>query len=65
MLKIAHLTKTFGEKKAVDDLSLEIAPGEIYGFHRPQRRGQNHYAQVNRGHISSSMQVKSRSAAFP
>ena len=32
MLKIAHLTKTFGKKKAVDDLSLEIAPGEIYGF---------------------------------
>ena len=32
MVKIAHLTKTFGEKKAVDDLSLEIAPGEIYGF---------------------------------
>ena len=25
MLKITHLTKTFGEKKAVDDLSLEIA----------------------------------------
>ena len=32
MLKIEHLTKTFGEKKAVDDLSLNIAPGEIYGF---------------------------------
>ena len=32
MLKITHLTKTFGEKKAVDDLSLEIARGEIYGF---------------------------------
>ena len=32
MLKITHLTKIFGEKKAVDDLSLEIAPGEIYGF---------------------------------
>ena len=32
MLKITHLTKTSGEKKAVDDLSLEIAPGEIYGF---------------------------------
>ena len=32
MLKIAHLTKTFGKKTAVDDLSLEIAPGEIYGF---------------------------------
>ena len=32
MLNIAHLTKTYGEKKAVDDLSLHIAPGEIYGF---------------------------------
>ena len=32
MLKIEHLTKQYGEKKAVDDLSLHIAPGEIYGF---------------------------------
>ena len=32
MLVIEHLTKTFGDKKAVDDLSLRIAPGEIYGF---------------------------------
>lgn len=32
MLRIEHLTKTFGEKKAVDDLSLHIQPGEIYGF---------------------------------
>ena len=32
MLRIEHLTKTFGDKVAVDDLSLHIAPGEIYGF---------------------------------
>ena len=32
MLKINHLTKAYGSKKAVDDLSLSIAPGEIYGF---------------------------------
>ena len=32
MLQIEHLTKTYGDKKAVDDLSLHIAPGEIYGF---------------------------------
>ena len=32
MLDIQHLTKTYGEKKAVDDLTLHIAPGEIYGF---------------------------------
>lgn len=32
MLRIEHLTKTYGDKKAVDDLSLHIVPGEIYGF---------------------------------
>ena len=32
MLKIEHLTKTYADKKAVDDLSLHILPGEIYGF---------------------------------
>lgn len=32
MLRIEHLTKKYGDKKAVDDLSLHIQKGEIYGF---------------------------------
>ncbi len=32
MLKIEHLTKAYGGKKAVDDLSLHISTGEICGF---------------------------------
>ena len=32
MIQINHLTKRYGDKKAVDDLSLHICPGEIYGF---------------------------------
>ena len=32
MLKIEHLNKKYGDKKAVDDLCLHILPGEIYGF---------------------------------
>lgn len=32
MLKIEHLTKRYGDKVAVDDLSIEIKSGEIYGF---------------------------------
>ena len=32
MLRIENLTKTYGAQKAVDDLSLHIRPGEIYGF---------------------------------
>ena len=32
VLSIEHLTKIYGDKKAVDDLSLTIESGEIYGF---------------------------------
>ena len=32
MLNIINYTKTYGDKKAVNNLSLHIAPGEIYGF---------------------------------
>lgn len=32
MLRIDNLTKRYGEKVAVNNLSLHIAPGEIYGF---------------------------------
>lgn len=48
MLYIEHLTKTFGEKKAVDDLSLHIAPGEIYGF-----IGHNGAGRPRRSNLSS------------
>ena len=32
MLEIRNLTKIYGSKKAVDNISLMIQPGEIYGF---------------------------------
>lgn len=32
MLRIENLTKTYGDKKAVDNISLHIKKGEIYGF---------------------------------
>ena len=32
MLKIVNLTKTYGTRKAVDNLSLHIKPGDMYAF---------------------------------
>lgn len=32
MLRIEHYTKKYGDKVAVNDLSLHIQPGELYGF---------------------------------
>ncbi|MBS1456383.1 MAG: ABC transporter ATP-binding protein [Clostridia bacterium] len=39
MLEIKNLTKNYGDKKAVDNLSLEINGGEIYGFIGPNGAG--------------------------
>jgi len=39
MIKTEHLTKSYGEKKAVDDLNLEVDQGEIYGFLGPNGAG--------------------------
>lgn len=32
VLAVEHFTKTFGSKRAVDDVSLSVMPGDIYGF---------------------------------
>lgn len=39
MIEIKHVTKTFGTKKAVDDLNLTIPTGEIVGFIGPNGAG--------------------------
>ena len=39
MLEIEHLSKSYGPKKAVDDLSLHIESGEIHGFIGPNGAG--------------------------
>ena len=44
MLRIEHFTKRYGDKTAVQDLSLHIAPGEIFGF-----IGHNGAGKTNKG----------------
>ena len=39
MITIENLTKVYGEVKAVEDLNLEIRPGEIFGFLGPNGAG--------------------------
>lgn len=38
-VRLANVTKTFGNHKAVDDLSLEVPPGSVYGFIGPNGSG--------------------------
>jgi ABC-2 type transport system ATP-binding protein len=39
MISISHLSKNFGAKRAVDDLSLEVPPGELFCFLGPNGAG--------------------------
>ena len=39
MIELRHVSKTFGSFKAVDDLSLQIPPGELFGFLGPNGAG--------------------------
>ncbi len=50
MLDIQHLTKTYGEKKAVDDSVPAHRPRRNLRLHRPQRCRKDHHPQVRGGH---------------
>ncbi|RME38344.1 MAG: ATP-binding cassette domain-containing protein, partial [Planctomycetota bacterium] len=39
VVELIHVTKTFGRQKAVDDLSLSVPEGSIYGFIGPNGSG--------------------------
>src|SRR5436190_3516611 len=39
MIKVEHLVKTFGDVSAVDDISFEVKPGEIFAFLGPNGAG--------------------------
>jgi ABC-2 type transport system ATP-binding protein len=39
MIRVEHLVKSFGDLKAVDDVSFEVAAGEIFAFLGPNGAG--------------------------
>jgi len=41
VIELKNVTKTYGKLKAVDDLSLEIGPGEVFGFIGPNGAGKS------------------------
>jgi len=49
MIRIEHLTKRFGDLLAVDDLNLEIPPGEIFGFLGPNGAGKTTTVKILSG----------------
>ena len=52
MIKVEHLSKSFGPKRAVDDVSFEVAPGQVLGFLGPNGAGKSTTMRMITGFIA-------------
>ncbi|MCI8894740.1 MAG: ABC transporter ATP-binding protein [Lachnospiraceae bacterium] len=54
MIEISHLTKKYGAHMAVDDLSLTMEPGRIYGFLGPNGAGKSTTMNIITGYLGAT-----------
>ncbi len=54
MIKIEHLVKLYGDKRAVDDVSFTVKKGEIVGFLGPNGAGKSTTMNILTGYLSST-----------
>lgn len=54
MVEVKHITKCYGDKKAVDDVSFTVNSGEILGFLGPNGAGKSTTMNIITGYLSSS-----------
>ncbi len=54
MIEISHLTKKYGDQTAVDNLTLQMESGKIYGFLGPNGAGKSTTMNMITGYIAST-----------
>lgn len=54
MIEINHLVKKYGSHVAVDDLSLTVEPGRIYGFLGPNGAGKSTTMNIITGYLAAT-----------
>ena len=54
MIEINHLVKKYGDHVAVDDLSLQVEPGKIYGFLGPNGAGKSTTMNIITGYLAAT-----------
>lgn len=50
-INITNLTKTYGTQKAVNNISFNVAKGEIVGFHEPNGTGKSNAMKMITGYF--------------
>ena len=54
MIELKHLVKRYGTHTAVDDLSLQMEPGKIYGFLGPNGAGKSTTMNIMTGYLAAT-----------
>ena len=54
MIEVKHLTKRYGNKLALDDVSFTVSDGEILGFLGPNGAGKSTTMNIITGYLSSN-----------
>ena len=54
MIEISHLVKKYGDHIAVNDLSLTVEPGKIYGFLGPNGAGKSTTMNIITGYLGAT-----------
>jgi len=54
LISVSHLTRTFGSLRALDDVSFEVAKGEVVGFLGPNGAGKTTAMRVLTGYLPAS-----------
>jgi ABC-2 type transport system ATP-binding protein len=54
LISVAHLTRTFGSLRALDDISFEVAQGEVVGFLGPNGAGKTTAMRILTGYLPAS-----------
>ena len=53
-IKVTHLTKTYGEQNAVDDINFEVKNGEVVGFLGPNGAGKSTTMKIITGYLPAT-----------
>lgn len=54
MIEISHLVKKYGDHIAVNDLTLTVEPGKIYGFLGPNGAGKSTTMNIITGYLGAT-----------
>ena len=65
MIEVSHLSKSYGSRPAVQDLSFTVPDGQIYGLLGPNGAGKSTIMNILTGYLAPTEGEAGAAAALP